>query len=81
MTLFKYASIIQKFDILAEIVKTCCLYPSYSNRWRMDWNNSGRAFGFGIAASLLFSLVNGISTHFLKGETVQEWAVSKVGGK
>lgn len=46
----------------------------------MDTRNTMGAFGFGIAASLMFSIVNGLSTYLFKGDTVAEWATSKVGG-
>lgn len=47
----------------------------------MDWKSTTGAFGFGIAASLMFSIVNGVSTYLFKGDTVQEWALDKVGGQ
>jgi len=47
----------------------------------MDGSQTMRAFGFGIAASLMFSIVNGVSTYLFKGDTVQEWALGKVGGQ
>ena len=46
----------------------------------MDGRNTMGAFGFGIAASLMFSIMAGLSTYIFKGDTVQEWAVGKVGG-
>jgi len=47
----------------------------------MDYRNSMGSVGFGIAAALMFSVINGLSTYFLKGDTISEWSVSKVGGQ
>lgn len=47
--------------------------------WIMDQSGTMKAIGWGIAASLMFSVINGLSTYAFSGDTVQEWALSKAG--
>jgi len=57
--------------------------PSYSQpdpSLGMNYGGSMRAIGAGIAFALLFSLMNGLSTHVFNGDTISERAVARFGG-
>jgi len=47
----------------------------------MDYQNSMRSLGMGIAFSLMLGIMNGLSTYLMRdGATVSEVAVARFGG-
>lgn len=46
----------------------------------MDYRNSMGAVGVGIGFSLLFAIMNGLSTYVFKGKTIEEATTERIGG-
>ena len=46
----------------------------------MNYGGSLRAIGAGVGFALLYSLMNGLSTHVFNGDTISDRAVARFGG-